>query len=181
MMKIKIYKVTILIVFFLLSSLNLANAGCNFKIELGEDIKKIKKIIDTSNRDGFILENYFAPSLSVCPNSIKDENIIINYTFIDDRLAEIRMIVNNDENNTTSNQLLLMNYVKQTYGNFDTGKNPKIYNYFNSWKKNNKIIIYSRLRNQFNMIQEELFITNKKYKEKMSAIKLMIEKGEHKK
>ena len=31
------------------------------------------------------------------------------------------------------------------------------------------------------MIQEELFITNKKYKEKMSAIRLMIEKGEHKK
>jgi len=54
MMKIKIYKVTILIVFFLLSSLNLANAGCNFKIELGEDIKKIKKIIDTSNRDGHL-------------------------------------------------------------------------------------------------------------------------------
>ena len=181
MMKNNIYKITILILFFLLSSLSLANAGCNFKIKLGEDIKKIKKIIDTSNGNGLVLKNYSAPSLSVCPNSIKDENIIINYTFIDDRLAEIRMIVNNDENNTTSNQLLLMNYVKQTYGDFDTGKNPKIYNYFNSWKKNNKIIIYSRLRNQFNIIQEELFITNKKYKEKMSAIKLMIEKGEHKK
>ena len=172
----------ILILFFLLSSLNLANAECNFKIKLGEDIKKIKNNTDTFNiRDTFMLKKYSISSLNVCPNIIKDENIIINYTFIDDQLAQIRVVVNNDENNTTSNQLLLMNYVKQTYGNFDTGTNPKIYNYFKSWKKNNKIIIYSRLRNKFNTIHEELFITNKKYKEKMSALKLMIEKGEHKK
>ena len=173
---------TILIIFFLLSSLNLANAACNFKIKLGEDIKKIKNNKDTFNiRDTFMLKKYSISSLNVCPNIIKDENIIMNYTFIDDKLAQIRVVVNNDENNTTSNQLLLMNYVKQTYGNFDTGTNPKIYNYFKSWKRNNKIIIYSRLRNKFNTIHEELFITNKKYKEKMSALKLMIEKGEHKK
>ena len=172
----------ILILFFLLSSLNLANAECNFKIKLGEDIKKIKNNTDTFNiRDTFMLKKYSISSLNVCPNIIKDENIIMNYTFIDDKLAQIRVVVNNDENNTTSNQLLLMNYVKQTYGNFDTGTNPKIYNYFKSWKRNNKIIVYSRLRNQFNIIYEELFITNKEYKEKMSAIKLMIEKGEHKK
>jgi predicted small secreted protein len=173
---------TILIIFFLLSSLNLANAACNFKIKLGEDIKKIKNNTDTFNiRDTFMLKKYSISSLNVCPNIIKDENIIMNYTFIDDKLAQIRVVVNNDENNTTSNQLLLMNYVKQTYGNFDTGTNPKIYNYFKSWKRNNKIIVYSRLRNQFNIIYEELFITNKEYKEKMSAIRLMIEKGEHKK
>ena len=172
----------ILILFFLLSSLNLANAECNFKIKLGEDIKKIKNNKDTFNiRDTFMLKKYSISSLNVCPNIIKDKNIIMNYTFIDDKLAQIRVVVNNDENNTTSNQLLLMNYVKQTYGNFDTGTNPKIYNYFKSWKRNNKIIVYSRLRNQFNIIYEELFITNKEYKEKMSAIRLMIEKGEHKK
>ena len=71
-----------------------------------------------------------------------------------------------------------MNYVKQTYGDFDTGQNPKIYNYFNSWKQNNRLIIYKRMRNQFNIIDEELFITNEKYKNKMKIINAMIEKGE---
>jgi hypothetical protein len=71
-----------------------------------------------------------------------------------------------------------MNYVKQTYGNFDTGKNPKIYNYFNSWKTNGEIIIYSRLKNQFKLIEEELLITNKKFRDKMKLIISKIEKGE---
>ena len=71
-----------------------------------------------------------------------------------------------------------MNYVKQTYGNFDTGKNPKIYNYFNSWKTNGEIIIYSRLKNQFKLIEEELLITNKKFRDKIKLIISKIEKGE---
>ena len=51
-------------------------------------------------------------------------------------------------------------------------------NYFNSWKINNEIIIYKRIRNQFNIIEEELFITSEKYDEKMNRINARIEKGE---
>ena len=103
----------------------------------------------------------------------------MSYTFIDDELANIRIVVNNfDENNDASNTLKLMKYVKQNFGDFDTGQNPKIYNYFNSWKINSKIIIYKRIRNQFNIIEEELFITNEKYDEKMNRINARIEKGE---
>ena len=43
---------------------------------------------------------------------------------------------------------------------------------------NNEIIIYKRIRNQFNIIEEELFITNEKYDEKMNRINARIEKGE---
>ena len=71
-----------------------------------------------------------------------------------------------------------MKYVKQNFGDFDTGQNPKIYNYFNSWKINNEIIIYKRIRNQFNIVEEELFITSEKYDEKMNRINARIEKGE---
>ena len=125
-----------------------------------------------------ILENYSVPSSYICPDQFKNEKLNINYTFIKDELASIKVTVSNDKNNTISNKLILMNYVKQTYGDFDTGTNPKIYNYFNSWKNGNKIIIYARLKDQFNIINEELFITNEKYKNKMKLINAMIEKGE---
>ena len=39
-------------------------------------------------------------------------------------------------------------------------------------------IIYSRLKNQFKIIEEELFITNKNFRDKMRLINSKIEKGE---
>ena len=176
-MKNKIYKLLIFILFFLLTSLKLANAGCDFKIKIGENVSKGKNIIDTSDHEELILKNYFTSLKSICPKIISDESMSIKYSFIEDELATIEIIVHNEDNNTASNKLLLMNYVKRTYGNFDTGKNPKIYNHFISWKKNNKIIIYSRLRDRNNIIQESLFITNNKYRKKMYAINKMREEG----
>ena len=55
---------------------------------------------------------------------------------------------------------------------------PKIYNYFNSWKNNNKIIIYKRIKNSLNIIEEELFISNEKYQNKMRLIRAKIENQE---
>ena len=179
MMRNKIYKISILILFFLLSTIKTVSAECNFKIRLGENILKIKDFIDINTEDNLILEDYSISYLDVCPNENLDENTNVSYTFIDDELANIRIVVNNlNENNDASNTLKLMRYVKQNFGNFNTGQNPKIYNYFNSWKINNEIIIYKRIRNQFNIIEEELFITNKKYDEKMNKINAKIEKGE---
>ena len=179
MMRNKIYKISILILFFLLSTIKTVSAECNFKIRLGENILKIKDFIDINTEDNLILEDYSISYLDVCPNENLDKNTNVSYTFIDDELANIRIVVNNlNENNDASNTLKLMRYVKQNFGNFNTGQNPKIYNYFNSWKINNEIIIYKRIRNQFNIIEEELFITNKKYDEKMNKINEKIEKGE---
>jgi len=179
----KIFKIIILTFFFVINFSNFSIASCNFKIKIGQNISKIKKFIDfnyTENSDQTKkeLKNYSVSSKNICPNEFSNEELNINYTFIGNELANIKVSVNNDKDNTASNKLTLMNYVKQTYGNFDTGKNSKIYNYFNSWKINSDIIIYSRLKNQFKIIEEELFITNKNFRDKMRLINSKIEKGE---
>jgi hypothetical protein len=178
MIKNKICKRIFLILLWLLGSIALANAECNFKINLGEGVSKVKKLTIIKEVGNSILRNYYVYSKDICPNEDLDKKILINYTFIEDQLATIRIIVKNNNENTISNKFQLMNYVKKIYGDFDTGQNPKIYNYFNVWKKNNKIIIYKRIKNSFNIIEEELFITNKKYKNKMKLIKTMSEKRE---
>jgi hypothetical protein len=80
-------------------------------------------------------------------------------------LAAIKMVVLNDGKNTESNKLTLMNYAKKVYGDFDTGPNPQIFNYFNVWEKQNNVIVYKRLIE--NLIDEEIFITNKEYNKKL--------------
>lgn len=177
MMRNSLMKVIILILFFLTSTLNIAHAECNFKIKLGQKISKIKKFTDINQEDDLLLENYYISTEDICPNE-NLEDTDINYTFINDKLASIRLIVKNDKSNTASNKLLLMKYVKQNYGNFDTGQNSKIYNYFNSWKNNDEIIIYKRIKDQFEIIDEELFITNEENNEKLMKINAKIEKGE---
>ena len=179
MIKNRIYKRVFLVLLWLLGSIELANAECNFKINLGENISKVKKLSIIDEEVGSsILGNYYVDSKDICLNEDLDEKIFINYTFIGNELATIRIVVKNNIENTISNKLQLMNYVKKTYGDLDTGQNPKIYNYFNSWKNNNKIIIYKRIKNSLNIIEEELFISNEKYQNKMRLIKAKIEKRE---
>ena len=178
----KIYKIIILTLFFVINFSSFS-ISLTFKIKIGQNISKIKKFIDLKNRENSDqtkkeLKNYYISSKNICPNEFSSEELNINYTFVSNELANIKVSVNNDKDNTASNKLTLMNYVKQTYGNFDTGKNSKIYNYFNSWKTNGDIIIYSRLKNQFKIIEEELFITNKNFSDKMRLINSKIEKGE---
>jgi len=110
-------------------------------------------------------------SPSVCPDDNLNTNIAIEYIFLGDtplksNLAAIKMVVLNDGKNTESNKLTLMNYAKKVYGDFDTGPNPQTFNNFNIWKKQNNIIIYKRLLIE-NLIDEEIFITNKEYNKKL--------------
>ena len=111
------------------------------------------------------------PSPLVCPDDNLNTNIAIEYIFLGDtplksNLAAIKMVVLNDGKNTESNKLTLMNYAKKVYGDFDTGPNPQTFNNFNIWKKQNNIIIYKRLFIE-NLIDEEIFITNKEYDKKL--------------
>ena len=53
-------------------------------------------------------------------------------------LLELKCMLN-DEENSESKKLTLMNYAKKVYGDFDTGQNPQIYNNYNIWEKNNNL------------------------------------------
>ena len=88
------------------------------------------------------------------------------------------MVVLNDGQNTESNKLTLMNYAKKVYGDFDTGENPKIYNNFEIWEKNQNMVIYKRMFNEEGLIDEEIYISNKEHDQKLGEFYNKIETDE---
>ena len=167
------------IIFFLFSVP--ANAACDFMIKIGEKGTKVfeKFAVPLPGFKGM----WYMPvqSPEVCPNDNLNENIAVEYVFLGDKheqakLAAIRMIVLNDGSNTENNKFTLMNYAKKVYGDFDTGPNPQTFNNFNIWKKQNNIIIYKRLLIE-NLIDEEIFITNKEYDKKLAEFYKQLETG----
>ena len=120
-------------------------------------------------------------SPEVCPSDNLNENIAVEYIFLGTnpevslRLAAIRMVVLNDGQNTESDKLTLMKYAKKVYGDFDTGQNPKVFNNFMIWEKNNSIIIYKRMFNEEDLIEEEIYISNKEYDQKLGEFYNQIE------
>ena len=169
-----------LFIVFILSSTN-SNAACNFIIEIGD---KGQKLFEKFAPPMPMFEGQFMlpiESTEVCQTERSmNEMIAVDYVFLGEKeesanLAAIRMVVLNDDMNTESNKLTLMNYAKKVYGDFDTGQNPKIYNNFNVWEKGNKIIVYQRLLNVDEMIDEEIYITNKEYDVKLGEFYSKIE------
>jgi len=158
-----------------------ANAACKFIIDIGDRgarlFQKFSKPMPAFGGQ-FMLP---IPSPLVCPDDNLNRNIAIEYIFLGDtplksNLAAIKMVVLNDGKNTESNKLTLMNYAKKVYGDFDTGPNPQTFNNFNIWKKQNNIIVYKRLFIQ-NLIDEEIFITNKEYDKKLAEFYKQLETG----
>ena len=165
--KIKNFLKIFLIIFLYVAP---ANAACDFIINIGD-------------KGGKLFEKFAPPmpmfngqfmlpvqSPEICPNDNLNEMIAVEYVFLGEKeetanLAAIRIIALNDGENTESNKLTLMNYAKKVYGDFDTGPNPQIFNYFNVWEKQNNVIVYKRLIE--NLIDEEIFITNKEYNKKL--------------
>lgn len=97
------------------------------------------------------------------------------------RLAGIRMIaLNFDDKNSVSNKLTLMNYAKKVYGDFDTGFNPLAYNNFEIWENGQSIVVYKRLTNVDQMIEEEIYISNKEYDRKLGEFFNEIEMNQFK-
>ena len=70
-----------------------------------------------------------------------------------------------------------MKYAKKVYGDFDTGQNPKIFNNFYAWEKNQNLIIYKRMYNEENLIDEEILITNDEYDLKLGEFYNNVEAG----
>ena len=144
--------------FILFISLAPANAACDFMINIGDKGTKIfEKIAPPMPMfEGQFMLPVQAPEL--CPNDNLNENIAVEYIYLGEnpetalRLAAIRMVVLNDGQNTESDKLTLMKYAKKVYGDFDTGQNPKVFNNYMIWEKNNSIVIYKRMFNQEDLI-----------------------------
>ena len=160
-----------------------ANAACDFIINIGNKVAKLFEKFATPMpmfNGQFMLP---VQSPEICPNDNLNEMIAIEYVFLGEKeetanLAAIRMIALNDGENTESNKLTLMNYAKKVYGDFDTGQNPQIYNNFYAWEENNKLIIYKRLFNEENLVDEEIFITNNEYDQKLGEFYNKLEQEE---
>ena len=170
----------LIIVVTLIFNISSANAACDFLIDIGD---KGSKVFEKFARPlpGFMGQFYLPiQSPEVCPNDNLNDMIAVEYVFLGDndesaKLAAIRMIVLNDGNNTESDKLTLMKYAKKVYGDFDTGQNPQIFNNFYAWEKNNKLVIYKRLLNSENLVDEEIFITNDEYDMKLGEFYYKLE------
>jgi hypothetical protein len=163
-----------------------AAAECNFTINIGEKINK--KFIEKFTEPMEMYNGQFmlpVPSPEVCPNDNLGMDIAVEYLFLGDlknmKLAAIRMLALNDDKNTTSNKLTLMNYAKKIYGDFDTGFNPKAYNDFEIWEEGQSIVLYKRFTNADQIIEEEIYISNKEFDQKLGNFFNQIEMNQLKK
>ena len=156
-------------------------AACDFIINIGD---KSTKIVEKFAEPIPMFKGQFmlpVQSPELCPNDNLNKMIAVEYIFLGEsletslRLAAIRMIVLNDGQNTESDKLTLMNYAKKVYGDFDTGQNPSAFNNFYAWEKNQNLIIYKRMYNEENLIDEEIFITNDEYDLKLGEFYNKIE------
>ena len=159
-----------------------ANAACDFMINIGDKGGKLFEKFGPALPDfpGSFLHRIV--SIDICPNDNLNEAIVVEYMFLGENesednaiLAGIKMYVLNDEENSESKKLTLMNYAKKVYGDFDTGQNPQIYNNYNIWEKNNTLVIYNRYFDEDERIHEELFITNNEYDKKLGEFYNKIE------
>ena len=174
-------KKNLIIFILLLFNVKTAQAACDFIINIGDTSKKIDEKI--ASPIPMFPGQFMLPvqSPELCPNDNLNENIAVEYIYLGEnpetalRLAAIRMVVLNDGQNTESDKLTLMKYAKKVYGDFDTGQNPKVFNNYMIWEKNNSIVIYKRMCNQEDLIEEEIYISNKEYDQKLGEFYNQIE------
>ena len=155
-----------------------AQAACDFIIDIGD---KKTKFVEKIGEPMPMFEGQFmlpVPSTKVCPNDDLSMDIAVEYIFLEDFLAAIRMVVLNDGTNAESKKLKLMKYAKKNYGDFDTGQNPKIFNNFYSWETLGNLVIYKRLSDPKGLIEEEIYISNEEYDYKLGAIYNQLEEIE---
>ena len=161
-------KKLLIVILALTFKIGAVQAACDFIINIGD---KSTKIVEKFAEPLPMFKGQFmlpVQSPELCPNDNLNDMIAVEYVFLGEsletaRLAAIRMIALNDGQNTESDKLTLMNYAKKVYGDFDTGQNPSIFNSFYAWEKNQNLIIYKRMYNEENLVDEEIFITNDEY------------------
>jgi len=161
-------KKLLILILALTFKIGAVQAACDFIINIGD--KSTKIVEKFAEPMPMFMGQFMLPvqSPELCPNDNLNDMIAVEYVFLGEsletaRLAAIRMIALNDGQNTESDKLTLMNYAKKVYGDFDTGQNPSAFNNFYAWEKGQNLIIYKRLYNEENLIDEEIFITNDEY------------------
>jgi len=173
-------KKLLILILVLTFKISAVQAACDFIINIGD---KSTKIVEKFAEPLPMFKGQFmlpVQSPEVCPNDNLSEMIAVEYVFLGEsietaRLAAIRMIALNDGQNTESDKLTLMNYAKKVYGDFDTGQNPSVFNNFYAWEKGQNLIIYKRMYNEENLVDEEIFITNDEYDLKLGEFYNKIE------
>lgn len=149
--------ITLLAVVFACSN---ASAKCNFGFNLGSDIKQVEEIYGPAfpySEINLVIE---APIEEVCPNENLGDSFV-EFRFINNELAAFSIIVENGFDNAESEKLLLYNYVKSNYGTISDSR-PLYWRGFKSWNKNGEVIVYKKMPFQ-KILEEELYISNKKY------------------
>ena len=156
-----------LLLYFLLQ--NFVNAACDFKADFGEK-KSVFEARDFAGRpfpmEHFGLEVFPILANDICPNE-RLNDIGIEYRFLYDELIAINLVALNDDRNIPSEKLTLMNYVKKTYGDFETTNNPKAYNGFEIFEKTNYFVVYQRLPGDDGIMNEEIYISTPTLDEKL--------------
>ena len=140
-----------------------ANAVCKFDLNFGDDFSKIE------NKYGPALPAMFpeiqilpVQAIEICPNE-KLNDIAAEYRFLNSKLASINLVALNDENNSASNKLTLMKYVKRNYGQFDTGQSEEDFRGYHVFEKGSYFVVYQKTDGENNIIFEEIYISNNKY------------------
>ena len=155
-----------------------AYAACKHILKFGKKFTP-KLVKDYGERPEGISDMYFEAN-EICPGQNLN-GIVIKYTFLDNILANFHMFAFNEPgNNKATEKLTLMKYAKKVYGDFDTGQNPKAFDNFNVWDDNQRIVVYKRMTNEEGMIEEELYISNKEYDQKLGEFYNKLEEDEFK-
>ena len=163
MIKLKLFKILVIFLSLALFQFSNAEASCDFEIDVGKKFlkkheKKFGPLIYDENTK---YAEFFLQAREVC-NGIGFDNISIRYSFVDKKLLSILMFVENQpKQNRTTEKLVLMNFAKSRFGNFETGGNPKFYNGYHVWDlKRKNYVIYLRMNVDKNLWREELEISN---------------------
>ena len=140
-----------------------AKAACKFDLDFGDDASKVfdkyGPTMVTMLEEISIIP---VPADDVCPNQ-NLEDIAIEYRFFKEKLAAINLIALNDEKNSVSEKLTLMNYAKGVYGKFDTGQNPKAYVGYEVFEKNKFYVVYQRMVGEDKIIDEQIYISTDEF------------------
>ena len=60
---------------------------------------------------------------------------------------------------------IMTRYLKRNYGDFDTGQTPTSYLGYEVFEKTKQFIVYQRILDDLGFIEEQMYLSNKKYDE----------------
>ena len=161
-------KIGKLIIIFLTSVILFANnafSKCDFDANLGDKISDVEKAHGSAFELSEITSYIELNTEDVCKNE-KLGDSFIQFRFLEGELASISIIIENGNDNEESQKLLLYKYVEDNYGSISDDL-AQHWTGFKDWEKNGKIIVYKRIPFNF-IIEEELFISNEEYIEKIN-------------